>query len=374
MLIYLLLLFLPVLTFGNLFESELRTVQVSNSEIIVIQEHEKLKLKRRGVSFMDISDFPSLFKSKIDPVVPSYKYPASPSHQQKGVERLFPAINRDSMYKNLASMTSFYTRYYKSKEGVKSAKWVSETLHNVTSVIGDHAEIHHFDHAKWEQFSIIVRILGSKAPENVVVFGSHHDSMNLLFPSLMPAPGADDNASGTVTNIEALRVYCEYLAETQNWPKNTVEFHFYSAEEGGLLGSLDIFTSYREESKSVVAMIQQDMTGYIQDKKDEHIGIVTDYTDPRLTEFVKMIIDSYLEIPYKESSCGYACSDHGSATKNGYPAAFVIESEDSQTNRYIHTNMDTLDRLSLSHMVQHVRLALGATLELGDWEVEQIQS
>lgn len=63
------------------------------------------------------------------------------------------------------------------------------------------------------------------------------------------------------------------------------------------------------------------------DPEDEHVGIVTDYTTPALTDFIKLIISSYLSIPYRDTQCGYACSDHGSATRNGFPGSFVIESE-----------------------------------------------
>ena len=43
---------------------------------------------------------------------------------------------------------------------------------------------------------------------------------------------------------------------------NTLEFHWYSGEEAGLLGSADIFDSYQSSGEVVKAMLQQDMTGY----------------------------------------------------------------------------------------------------------------
>lgn len=71
----------------------------------------------------------------------------------------------------------------------------------------------------------------------------------------LPAPGADDDGSGTVTILEAYRALlaAEYLPETP------VEFHWYSAEEGGLLGSQAIAQRYAEEGKQVKAMVQMDM-------------------------------------------------------------------------------------------------------------------
>lgn len=228
-------------------------------------------------------------------------------------------------------------------------------------------QIEQVSHKGWDQYSIVVRFKGTSLPDNIVVIGSHHDSINLLLPSVLPAPGADDNGSGTTTVLEALRVYVEYYIKQNQRPMNTIEFHFYSAEEGGLLGSLDVFTRYARDQKKVVAMLQQDMTGYVRDPAKEHVGLVTDHTTPKLNNFLKLVMNEFLSIPYVETECGYACSDHGSAVKNGFPAAFVIESDFKKTNRYIHSTMDTLDRLSMDHMAEHAKLVLGTVIELGQW-------
>lgn len=63
---------------------------------------------------------------------------------------------------------------------------------------------------------------------------------------------ADDDGSGTVTILEAFRV----LVEGNFTPQRPVEFHWYSAEEGGLLGSQDIALEYEKEGRDVIAMLQ----------------------------------------------------------------------------------------------------------------------
>ena len=92
--------------------------------------------------------------------------------------------------------------------------------------------------------------------------------------------------------------------------------------------------------------------------------MVTDFVDAGLTAFVKTVVDAYCDIPYVETRCGYACSDHASASKAGYPSAFVIESEFADSDHSIHTNEDTLDKLSFEHMQQHARMTLGYAYEL----------
>lgn len=62
----------------------------------------------------------------------------------------------------------------------------------------------------------------------------------------------DDDGSGTVTILEAFRALV-YHGFT---PKYPVEFHWYAAEEGGLLGSLDIVKGFVETGRNVKGMLQ----------------------------------------------------------------------------------------------------------------------
>lgn len=86
----------------------------------------------------------------------------------------------------------------------------------------------------------------------MTILGAHLDSRNQEFP-LLPAPGADDDGSGTASNLEAFRV----LAESGFIPLNgPVEFHWYSAEEGGMLGSQDVARFKKESGANIGAMVE----------------------------------------------------------------------------------------------------------------------
>jgi leucyl aminopeptidase len=71
------------------------------------------------------------------------------------------------------------------------------------------------------------------------------------------APGADDDGSGTVTLLSAFRG----LANSGFKPEKTVEFHWYAAEEDGLLGSRDVAMSYKKRDAEVAAMVQVNKNG-----------------------------------------------------------------------------------------------------------------
>ena len=115
-------------------------------------------------------------------------------------------------------------------------------------------------------------------------------------------------------------------------------------------------------------MLNLDMTGYVhktlQAGESWSIGVVIDFVDKPLTEFVKMVIDTYCDISYVETQCDYACSDHASASRAGYPSAFAVESMFELSNPTIHTAADTMDLLSFEHMIQHARMTVGFVHEL----------
>jgi leucyl aminopeptidase len=145
---------------------------------------------------------------------------------------------------------------------------------------------------------------------------------------------------------------------------NTLEFHWYSAEEGGLLGSQAIFQQYAKDKRDVRAMFQQDMTGYVKPGTTGSVGVITDYVDAGLTDFIKKVITAYCSIPYVTTKCGYACSDHASASKAGYPSAFVIESKMEDTSDYIHSTQDTMSTVNFDHVLEHAKMTVGFAYEL----------
>lgn len=96
---------------------------------------------------------------------------------------------------------------------------------------------------------------------------------------------------------------------------STLEFHFYAGEEGGLLGSADIFASYSSSGKTVLAVVVQDMTGYSPSGK---VSVYTDYSDAGLVSYVRKCVTAYTGLAYTTDRCGYGCSDHASAYSNGF--------------------------------------------------------
>jgi len=341
-------------------------IELSPGNTRWVTEDEKWELRRDGKRFFDITDNADLGALRALRASKTAIFPKKPTLQKK-VNPLLDNLSKKEMEDHLTIFTSFHTRYYKSDYGRQSSEWLLGQVRDTIKAAGADGQVkaEHFKHP-WGQNSIIATIPGKT--NSTVVIGAHQDSINLWLPSVLAAPGADDDGSGTVTILEAFRVLLQSEDIVKGKHQNTIEFHWYSAEEGGLLGSQAIFQAYEKAGRDVKAMLQQDMTGFVtrtlQAGEVESVGVIVDFVDPNLTEFIKKVIVEYCAIPFVETKCGYACSDHASASKAGYPSAFVIESAFEYSDNHIHSTDDLIKYLSFDHMLQHARLTLAFGYEL----------
>jgi len=302
-------------------------------------------------NFMDITDFPRLGEhpNQIFPTIPS-----QPTHQAI-VNPLIAKLSQTQLTANIQRLSSYTTRYYTSNTGLQAVQYLEQQYTTYAQGRGD-IEVELFEHS-WLQPSIIARILGTGPQANqLVILGGHVDSTS----SSGPAPGADDDASGSSTVLEIFRV----LAGDPTFkPQRTLEFHGYAAEEVGLRGSQAIAQQYINEGKVVAAMLQLDMTGY-HPSSSAVIGVITDFTNPALSAFVRALVDTYTNKNWGNTACGYGCSDHASWTRAGYPAAFPFEGLFSNSNPNIHTSRDVLSVLDMAHAFEFTKLGLGFAVEL----------
>lgn len=196
----------------------------------------------------------------------------------------------------LGNMTSFYNRYFGGVTGERSASWL---YNHIAQIIREapfhtHISLEYFTHP-FPQPSIIARfeprVRNSSLP--LTIIGAHQDSANYLFP-LLPAPGADDDCSGTVSILEGFRI----LANSGFIPRwGPVEFHWYAAEEGGLLGSQRIARDKKDSGASIGAMLEFDMTAYIARNATESIGLIRTQADSDLTDWLHKLGKEYISIP-----------------------------------------------------------------------------
>jgi len=330
-----------------------------NQQIWMTEKQVEDLARRPKHNFMDITDFQNFSSSNLKVSI-TRSFPTQPV-QKALVNSLIPKLSL-AMLKNYNNkLTSFFNRYYTADTGVEAANMIFGEFASLAEK-NPSTSISHFKHKNFPQPSVIARIAGTGPnADEIVILGAHEDST--AGGKTRKAPGSDDDASGTMTVLEVFRVLME-----SGWsPSRTIEFHTYAAEEVGLLGSQDIAQAYQKQGKLVYSMMQLDMTIYPGKNGKGQIGIITDYTDPDLSQFIRILVDAYSNIDWVNSKCGYACSDHASWTKAGYAACFPFEGPFSSSSPWIHTAEDTLDKYSLEHGLEFAKIALGYIIELGSF-------
>ncbi len=189
-------------------------------------------------------------------------------------------------------------------------------------------------HTNTNQPSLRVRITGQKAPNEVVILGSHIDSVS---NTSTRSPGADDNASGTSTNLELFRV----IMQSGFTFDRTVEIHGYAAEEIGLVGSQEIALDYRNRNVNVITMMQFDMNLYRNNNQDR-IWFVSNGTDATLTQQLRDLAALYIpEVPTDTAVLTAGSSDHEAWQRQGFTVVFPTENP-NDFNQMIHTANDTV--------------------------------
>ena len=231
---------------------------------------------QNGQFFMDITNYRELgsINSKM---IREPDYPNEVFLQTK-INAMLEGLNKTYMQTHLEYLTSFHNRWYNSTYGEASYHWLLSTILNTIASSGADKygiKAESFYHG-WGQQSIIVTIPGKTTA--TVVVGAHQDSVNHADPVNGRAPGADDDGSGTVTILEVLRVMLSSRDLLEGKAENTIEFHWYSGEEGHLLGSQGIFLDYARKGRDIKAMLQQDMTGFYNStiEKQKEFGLMMD--------------------------------------------------------------------------------------------------
>tara|TARA_R110000868_G_scaffold86347_8_gene242224 strand:+ start:25594 stop:26631 length:1038 start_codon:yes stop_codon:yes gene_type:complete len=119
-----------------------------------------------------------------------------------------------------------------------------------------------------------------KLKDEVVIVGAHYDHIGLITPKNGDkiANGANDNASGTTTVLELARYF-----GTAKTNKRTIIFALFTAEEKGLLGSIDLARRLKEKKINLYTMLNFEMVGVALQNKD-YFMYVTGYENSNMAE------------------------------------------------------------------------------------------
>ncbi|MHC4823945.1 MAG: M20/M25/M40 family metallo-hydrolase [Planctomycetota bacterium] len=262
-------------------------------------------------------------------------------------------VSQTNLENDVATMEGFGTRRHWEPGEVVTENWLvgefqAMGLNTTTFDYDSGADV------------VIAELPGQTDPSKIVIVGAHYDSVNWAGSAGSPAPGADDDASGTAGVLEIARVLAN---ESFDY---TIRFCGWSGEEMGLLGSEAYAAHLESIGAEVVGMVQLDMTAYRAPGDTLSVGFITNDTDAGLNAFAMDAYAAY--VPGLQVDLGFlsgGTSDHKSFFNHGFPACFPFEDIGSYSP-YIHTPNDvtgvSANDFNLARMITEGALATVAEL------------
>ncbi len=260
------------------------------------------------------------------------------------VQDLVNKVMRTRLETNLTKLASFTTRHSTSKEFGKAAAWARKQLDEMNYKI-------RLQQVKVDgklTRNIIAEKQGQGSKRKIVVVTAHLDSINLQGGPLAPAPGADDNGSGSAGLLEIARVFQDHNS------KHDLRLILFGGEEEGLLGSKRYVASLTASERArIQAVINMDMIGALN-SPSRSVLLEGAPLSQTVIDGLRQAAAAHTQL-IVESSLNPFASDHVPFIKAGIQAVLTIEGADN-TNSSIHSGQDTLDKIDYEIALEILRM------------------
>lgn len=221
-------------------------------------------------------------------------------------------------------------------------------------------------YATWK--NLIVTLPGTSKTNEVVVMSAHLDTIS--DDPYQLAPGAEDNASGSATLLEAVRLLHDLRFE------RTIRIIWFTGEEEGLFGSEAYAADHNVQN--IIGVINLDMFGYDSNNDrcmELHVGTLP--ASDRIGRCFQSTAWSYgilLNYDYLKEDAFYGASDYGPFWDRDIGAIEVLENYADQQkpggckgvdqNPHYHTPSDTVKYMNLPLGFDIARTGLGTLVNM----------
>jgi hypothetical protein len=284
------------------------------------------------------------------------------------IQGLVDDVSTDSITAYIQRLQDFKTRLVLSDSGFAASEWLRQKFDDWNYSTRFDSFYIDSSMAAWGVWpgvgferNIIATSTGTMNPDQIFIIGGHMDAIVWWDTSLARynAPGADDNATGTVAALEAARVFKDY-----SW-ESTIEFIGWAAEEIGLYGSY--FYADRADSLDldIGGVLNNDMIGYMDDANLDCIIQRKDSPPLWLSELFESVGETYVPslLIYPVTSGGG--SDWYPFAINGFAAVGGAERSGSHYNPHYHDTSDVLRTLSPELYTALTRVSVATLAVLG---------
>ena len=261
--------------------------------------------------------------------------PANRAAPLPWVKALVSKIVRAPYEADLTHLVGFGTRHSTSTQYVAAAKWARDQF----KALGFATSLQTIAvNGKPSQNVVADKVGKGPAPRGVVIVGAHLDSINIAGGPSAPAPGADDDGSGSAGGVAIARAIKDFASN------HDLRVVLFGGEEEGLFGSRKYVASLSAaERRRIRAVVHMDMIASLNSPAPTVLlegaalsQAVIDGLAAAAATYTRLVVQTSLH-PFN--------SDHVSFLDAGIPAVLTIEGTDD-ANHNIHSDKDTLAHIN----------------------------
>ncbi len=235
----------------------------------------------------------------------------------------------------------------------------TEYLYQYYQALGLDTSYQNFTYQNQLLSNVVAQKTGTVFPERVFMITSHFDDV----PVTPPAPGADDNASGTVAVMLAASILNQYEFGC------TLRFVNFNAEEYGMIGSKDYTQQTHCAGEDIRGILNLDMIAWNTIDSAPEMDLHALPSIPGSSEMAVIfqeVVSAYdLQISPTAADPITTRSDHSSFWRLGYPAILITEDMDDFNPNY-HSADDLLENIQdLDYYTEMIKASLGTLAHMG---------
>jgi len=317
---------------------------------------------------------------------------------QPRVREIIDGVSEDRIAATIKKLASFPTRNTLSTQGAADARqWIANELKSYSPKL--QVTLEHFKVKKNEErifrdvdlYNVVAVLPGTSMPDTQVLITAHYDSLNLIpLPGQAsdetadnigertikydwtkadaPAPGANDDGSGTAAVMELARVMSRYQFG------KTLVFIAFEGEEQGLIGSTLHAAAARKQSVAIEAVLNNDIigsetsgSGRMGNRSVNLYGSeVTDSVSQQLARYARQVGERYLpsmkvNLIFMQDRLGRG-GDHTPFQQEGYAAVRLSTPFEDYAHQHSATDLAEYVSVPYTARVAQINAAVAASL------------
>ena len=320
---------------------------------------------------------------------------------QPRVREIVDAISEDRIGATIKRLASFPTRNTLSTEGAPAARqWIIAEFQSYSPRL--QVSLEHFKVKKNEEriirdvdlYNVVAVLPGASMAGTQILITGHYDTLNLIplpgkTPTVEPAdnaadrtitydwtkvdepaPGANDDGSGTAAVLELARVMSQYQFA------KTLVFIAFVGEEQGLIGSTLHAGEARKHAQAIEAVLNNDIIGGDTNGNGRlgnssvslYSSDVMDSPTQQLARYARQIGERYLpsmkiNVMFQQDRLGRG-GDHTPFQLEGFAAVRFSTPNENYSHQHSATDLPEFVSVPYTARVARINAAVAASLAL----------